>query len=278
MKEVIAEQLYGDFEKSLFAAALGNLNDLENPLRLNNFAYAMRELVRHVMARLAPDKEVHNCTWYEEKTGCHKRISRRQRMYYAVQGGLSNEYVNEELDLDIRDIHRQLRDAIDNLNKYTHIEEVTFNLGIGVVDQCVNQTLGAVVEFFQTIADCRRALVNALAEHIDSSVVDEALSETILSIDQLATHHSVDSIYTENVQIKQIDAHFIHFVAEGTIECELQWGSNSDLRRGDGATLDQSFPFSCELTSPVDEPSAVTVEDNAFAVDTSSWWEGYSDD
>lgn len=278
MKDVIEEQLKGEFEKALFVAALGNLEDPTNPLRFNNFAYAMRELVRHVMVRLAPEDEVRACAWYKEETGRPNGISRRQRVYYAVQGGLSDKYVMDELSLEVGEIHRQLRDSIDNLSKHTHIEKATFNLGDGEVEGFVNETLSTVVDLFQTIAECRTTLVESLREHVDASVVNAAISETILSIDELATHHFIDAVYTEDVHVGQIDAHFIHFVAEGTVECELQWGSSSDLRRGDGATLEQAFPFTCELTSSVDNPGAIVAEENTFSADTSSWWEGYYDD
>lgn len=243
MNEVIQGHLEDDIENALFFAALGNLGDRENPVRFNNFAYVMRELARHVMARLAPDHEVRNCAWYEGETGRVSGISRRQRVNYAVQGGLSDEYVGEEVSLDIEDIHRQLRDAIDNLSKHTHIERKTFNLSDKVIERHVEETLGAVVDFFQTISRCRSALVSTLAEQIDASVVDAAISETILSIDELASHHTVDAIYTENVRVKRIDAHFICSAAEGTTQCELQWGSSSDRRRGDGAILRDFFPI-----------------------------------
>ena len=278
MKEEIEGQLEGGFEKELFVAALKNLDDCDNPLRFNNFAYAMRELVRHIMARLAPDDEVRACDWYKEETGRNNGISRRQRVYYAVQGGLSDEYVTDELCLDVGYIHRRLRDSIDTLNKHTHIEENTFNLGNEEVEGLVRETLTAVVSLFQTITECRNILAEAFRESIDATVVNAAISETILSIDELATHHSIDAVYTEDVHVRLIDAYFIYFVAEGTVECELQWGSNSDLRHGDGGTLEQAFPFTCELTSPVDNPSGIETEEYSFAADTRSWWEGYYDE
>lgn len=278
MKEVIQEQLEGDFEKALFSAALGNLNDCGNPLLFNNFAYAMRELVRHVMARLAPDEEVLACDWYRDETDRPNRISRRQRVYYAVQGGLADEYVADEIGLDVGDIHRQLRDSIDNLSKHTHIEEPTFGLGDVEVERFVGETIAAVVGLFETINECRHLLVEALIEHIDASVMEAAISETILSIDELASHHSIDAVYTEGAHIRKIDAYFVYFVAEGTVECGLQWGSNSDLRRGDGATLDQNFPFTCQLTSPVDDPGVIMADESDFSADTSSWWDGYCDE
>ena len=66
LREIIESRLVDGFEKELFHAALYNLDDVNNRLRFNNFAYAMRELVRHVLDRLAPDVEVLGCSWWEE--------------------------------------------------------------------------------------------------------------------------------------------------------------------------------------------------------------------
>jgi hypothetical protein len=41
----ILEHLNTGFEKDLFLASLNNLSDKGNPLRFNNFAYCMREII-----------------------------------------------------------------------------------------------------------------------------------------------------------------------------------------------------------------------------------------
>jgi len=277
MRESIAGRLPSEFESDLFQAALGNLDEVSNPLRFNNFAYSMRELVRHVLSRLAPDAAVLRCDWYREETGRANGISRRQRVYFAVQGGLSDKYVRDELGLDIARIHRKLRDSVDNLSKHTHIEEGTFSIEPERVDELVDETLSSVVGLLDTIDECRKLMRESLWEHIDTSVIDSGLMNTILSIDELATHHWIEEIYTSDIEIADIGVDFVQIVAEGTVSCTLQWGSHSDLRKGDGATLPQSFPFRCKLQSPVDDPSNVLVDPEAFGADTSSWWAGYYD-
>jgi hypothetical protein len=104
------------------------------------------------------------------------------------------------------------------------------------------------------------------------------LRTTILSIDVLGTHHTIEEIYTDKINIVGIDTNLVRFEAKGTVSCELQWGSNSDLREGEGALLPQSFPFRCDLWSPVDNPADIQTDENAFGVDTSSWWEGRYDE
>lgn len=270
----IEKELYEGFEKDLFTAAQKNLEDKTNPLRLNNYSYAMRELTRHILHRLSPDDKVVQCSWYKNETDKENGITRKQRAYYAVQGGLNDSYVENTLGLEVEDIHKDLIKAINQLSKFTHIEPKVFNRPEGEVDNLVNETTEAVHGFLLTVNDCRRRVIDSLWEHIDSAVIDETLRETIIAIDELATHHSIDEVYTDKVEIYSIDHESIMFHVNGSIGCELQWGSNSDLRRGDGAVLPQSFPFSCELFSPVHEPDAVEIVEGSLGVDTRSWNEG----
>ncbi|WP_201068761.1 MULTISPECIES: pPIWI-associating nuclease domain-containing protein [Thiorhodovibrio] len=270
----IESALTEGFERDLFAASQRNLDDKSNPLRLNNYSYAMRELTRHILHRLAPDENVLKCNWYKNETDKDNGITRKQRAYYAAQGGLDSAYVQHTLGLEVDDIHKDLVEAINKLSQVTHIEPKVFGLPDADIDALVHETTEAVHGFIVTINDCRRLIIDSLWEQIDSAVIDETLRETILSLDELATHHFIDEVYTDKVEIYQIDHELIMFRAEGSIGCELQWGSNSDLRRGDGAILPQSFPFECELVSPVFSPESVESVKGTLGVDTSSWYEG----
>lgn len=73
----IENKLLPEFEKELFSAAQKNLGDKTNPLRLNNYAYAIRELTRHVLHRLAPDENVIRCSWYKNETDKANGITRK---------------------------------------------------------------------------------------------------------------------------------------------------------------------------------------------------------
>ncbi len=275
----IQQNLKDGFEKQLFEAALSNLRDTENPLRFNNFAYATRELVRHILIRIAPDEELVKCSWYKNEIESRENgITRRQRVYYAVQGGLSNEYVRDILGIDIIEMQKFLKDAVDKMSKYTHIQEKTFNIDDSKVERFVEEALSAVSSLFSTVKKKHKIITSALWEQIDESTVDSALSETILSLDELSSHHSIEEVYTSDIQIITIDGDFIRFRAEGTIACELQWGSGSDMKRGDGAVASHSFPFTCELWSSVSEPEDIQAEEVAFSADTSSWWSEYTDE
>jgi len=278
MNEQIESILAVGFERDLYDAAHRNLADAANRLRLNNFAYAMRELMRHVLHRLAPSESIIQCSWYSSETDRPNGITRRQRAYYAVQGGLSGEYVSNVLALETESIHRSLVRAIDGLSKFTHIEELVFGLSDTEVEVHVQATEDAVAALCTTIQNCRRQVLEALWEQIDDTIIDEALKETLLAVDEIATHHSIEEVYTDRVEITGITHDQIVFKATGSLGVKLQWGSNSDNRRGEGAILPKSFPFTCCLWSPVGSPDEVEALDEGLLVDTSSWWDGYYDE
>jgi hypothetical protein len=266
------------FETSLYTAATDNLRDHSNPLRLSNYAYAVRELSRHLLHRLAPDEEVRACVWYKSDPARPGQVTRAQRAQYAIQGGLSEDYVRDVLNIDIDDIKRRLTTAIDNLSKFTHIEESVFALPVHIVDAHVASTEAALNDLCDTVQTCHKELLDALSEKIDDAIVDATLRETIIEIDELATHHFIDEVYTDDVTVVRISACRIHLLAEGTIGVELQWGSGSDRARGDGVEISESFPFSCNLTCPVDEPDNVDADEHDLRVDTSSWRVGADDE
>lgn len=267
MPERIRPHLKGAFEHRLFDAALHSLADQAHPLRFNNFAYSIRELVRHVLARLAPDDLVRRCPWVRPEGQKPEQVTRRQRGSYAIHGGLQPQYVVDTLDIELNEPLQVLVGALNTLSKHTHIEPDTFDLEAAQVTRLSDETLAALAELFATTQACRDAVCRALWDHIGRQLVERTLAETIVDIDILATHHMVEGIDLGEVEICTIDHALVHFRATGTLECELQWGSGDD-----GATLGESFPFECKLSSPVTAPEQVQIQEGSLRVDTSSWF------
>jgi Predicted pPIWI-associating nuclease len=61
--ENIVKSLSTDFQQDVFDAAMKSFEDSNNPLRLNNFATALRELSRIVLSDLASDQKIQACSW-----------------------------------------------------------------------------------------------------------------------------------------------------------------------------------------------------------------------
>lgn len=80
------------------------------------------------------------------------------------------------------------------------------------------------------------------------------------------------------IEVTSIDHAEIQFTAYGSVGAEFQWGSNSDLRRGDGAVIRDAYPLTCKFISKVSSPDELELVDDSLCVDTSSWWDGYYDE
>lgn len=270
--------LNNEFQKKLLAASLRNLNDVTSPLAFNNFSAAFRELVRHVLTELAPNEEIKASPWYVPEPTSKTGITRSHAITYAIQGGLLDNYVMDTLCIDVSAEKKKLLAEINQLNKYTHVNESTFGIDHMSAIEKSNLAVQALSNILLLSSHCRKELAMALEAQIHDEVVTHAISETICSIDELSSHHYVDEIYLVEVRVTKICSRYIHLTALGSVGAELQWGSNGDVRRGDGLVLSESFPFSCELQSSVESPDEIEVCEDGLVVDTSYWWEGYYDE
>lgn len=262
-----------DFQRQLLDAAALSINALDNPLRLNNFSTAFRELVRHVFDHLAPDEEIKKCEWYEPELTSRTGVTRAHRVGFVIHGGIAPAYARGVLDIDIDSERKSVVTAIDALSKFTHVNPATFGVAAGEVDTRVADACTALQNVLETADFARKTLVAAIEYAVEKEVVQAVLQETVASVDEIASHHFIDEVSLDNVQVLRIGASEIEFVAHGTLEVELQWGSNSDVRNDLGAVGNDSFPLTLRLISPVTAPGDVEAVEGSLAVDTSNWFE-----
>lgn len=257
------------FEKDLLRAAIENIAHSNSPLRFNNFAYAIRELTRHVLKRLAPDEEVLKSQWYtNEIKDKENGITRPQRIYYAIHGGLSPSYVQDTLGIDVPDFKKRFIEIIDRLSEYTHIENKTFGLNEENTFAYANQTLETLLELFGFISETKENLSEAVHENVELALFGAVIEETFSEIDILATHHRIENVDIDELGVLEIDHEFIYFGAAGLITCEMQWGSSSDLKKGDGLVFDKYFPFKCKIYAKVRNLNTVRVDIESIEIET----------
>lgn len=265
-----------DFHQNLYAAALQNLEDLDNKLRFNNFAYALRELTTSILMRRAPKEEVVKCSWYEneiQRPDIKDGVTKIQHARYVVQGGLSDEYVAMELKLDLSPERKAIRDSLAELSNYTHVSEATFNLPSEEVETLVGKSLDALRGLGAAMVNCRSLIAHSLYEAIEAQAIDEVVSDSLEALDNVAHHYSLEHVSVNISGVERITHDTIHLFAAGFIGVQLQWGSNSDVRRGDGHLQDDSFEFRCNLTCSVEDPTSdsLTMEEDSIMVDTKAW-------
>jgi len=272
-KAHISKVLLDGFEQELLESAFVNLKTVCS-LRFNNFAYALRELLRHVLHRLSPDNEVSQCVWFKPDPSSKTGFTRVHRMKYAIQGGLSDAYLEKKLGLNnILEITNELRNIIDLLSEYTHIEQSNFNLDIKEIERNSTECLDAVVKFVGIIATTKAKVIEMISGEIDQTLVNRVVCESVCEIMELSTHQSIEHIYSDEVNVQSIGSKSLVLNVTGNLECELQYGSGSDLRRGDGVVIPESFPFSGIITVEFIAPLGSSMKVDKLKVDTSSWYE-----
>lgn len=270
-KEKIAKVLLDGFEKELLDASFVNLSH-EGELKFNNFAYALRELIRHLLNRLAPSNDVKACAWFKPDPTSKTEITRKHRIKYAVQGGLSDQYVEKKLYVtDVDDVSAKLVAIIKMLNEFTHIEKHTFNLDNDKVERNATQCLKATVRFTQLINETRFEVLNALPDNIDKALVERIINESVEDVMELSTHQFIESIESDEVIVENIGPKPLELRVLGSLDCELQYGSGSDIKRGDGATINESFPIDALISVKYSAPLGSSMKVNHLKVDTSSW-------
>lgn len=272
LTESIKSKLKREFERNLLDASLKGLEDLVNPIRYSNFAFSFRELIRHILSNLSPDDEVLNCQWYKNETSKDNGISRRQRMLYAIKGGLSDEFIRDELNFDLDIISNKMKKVIDNLNKYTHVEPETFDIAAELVDKMVFNSLLALDEFLITIELLRNEIISVYEAHLSKLINEVMISDTIQEIDVIATHYLVEDCLVESISINSIDNSEVIISINGSVYVEHQYGSDGDYRRGDGLMIKDSYPFSGLINVDVKTPVEIDINLEDIKIDTSLFY------
>lgn len=275
LRKSIMLYLKTSFERDLLEAALKNLNDCKNKLRLNNFAYAARELTRHFLERLAPDAEVRDAPWFvphdPEKL---KMITREQRIKYAIQGFLSDEFREKKLKINLDKVSKDLKRSIDDLSKYTHVNPNTFDVDKKTI-ACVSYNIMAdALRFFETVSKAKIQVEEAIVACIDEEMIIQFYYETHDDIDSLATHHEVLGYDITDLSRLTKDDETITMQVDGVVNVRLQYGSDGDMRRGDGYETKINLPFTSKVVVNYrNQAGDIHIESAEINVDNESFYE-----
>jgi len=269
-ESLVSQRLTTPFQKYVFAAAIKSLAQLNNPLRANNFATGLRELSRILLDDLAPDAEVKECEWFKPELP-QGRLTRAQRVRYAIQAGLPDNFVRKTLKVDVDKTIKKLTKLVENLNALTHINQKTFGMSKVQTGKFVNESLDVFISMFDTIDDCRERIRERLITKANQAIDQELISDVVDAFEEIATHYTVYGADLEDFDIAQMDSQTLIFDAEGYVNCTLQYGSDGDVERGDGVRRDDSYPLACKLVADITSPLDIEVQN--LHVDNSSFYE-----
>jgi hypothetical protein len=276
----ISEHLLLGFEKNLFLASLNNLSDKGNPLRFNNFAYCMREIITLILARYSSDDDILKCCWYKNETDKENGVTRAQRVKYSIQGGFNDLRVFEILELDedddkdfITDTLKSFTKLFRELNEHTHLREKRFNIGDELCESLAFQVLGVMKKILMLIEDLRVQIKSYIEREIDDALISEIVTTTFNELDILSTHTMVDDSELDHFYVETISSEYVEVKGHGTVYCDLQYGSGSDMRNGIGASISQSFPYNFTIHAKLNDLHNLELGGAGIEVDTDSWYE-----
>ena len=260
------------FLNELLNGVMRVAKDKQNPIRGNLVASGLREAIGHVLCRLAPDKEVRSCVWFEQAPDT-RTVTRRQRANYIVQAGLPDAFVKETLKLDVRQFVQPLLESIEELHKATHIRAETIVHKGWEVREMIYRVFSDLLDLLDAAAESRGQMHHAIENVIHHAIFDRIIWETIQELDDLSTHTVVDGHHIDAVKIRKMDATLINYTITGQVDVELQYGSNSDVRNDIGFRQDDSFPYCATVSSNAANPMNIHSGDVDIKVDTSSFYE-----
>jgi hypothetical protein len=273
--EKIKRLLTNEFELNLFEASLASLSDGNNKLRFNNFAYSIRELSRHFLYNLAPEENVKDCVWFISETE-NAKPTRNQRIKYAIQGGIDNELLKKwGVDInEINEVINDVKDTINTLSKYTHINPEVFDINLAEVEKRSQEVLESFIGLVETIENYREFLKSFLDGHIEEHMVLSVVTNSFENIDNLAPHYSLEDSEIVLYHVSEINPHEIVVDVSGNVYVTLEYGSRQERREGDGLDIRQSFPFETKIRYQIDEDFPLnSYEVDDYGVDTSSWYD-----
>jgi len=268
-----------DFQRRVFDAAVKSFDHEDNPLRLNNFATALRELGRIWLEAIAPKEKIRACDWFEQAPNLREKdgVTRAQRARYAVQEELHDNFVLEQLHIDVHSTIKEYTALIDELSKYTHITEETFDIPDEDAELQAVRALETFDQLSELINERRDALRSSAADAAKDALAEKLFGEVNDELDRLSTHTSVDDVQLEYLAIVSITPDQIVYQGKGSVDVRLQYGSDSDVARDDGAVMHDSYPLDCQFEADTSDPLAISIVPGTLDLDTFSFYDDGED-
>lgn len=200
-------------------------------------------------------------------------ITRTQRIHNAVHAGLPIDFVQNTLKVDVKKTIKDFSTLNRKLSKLSHIEETTFGLGEAEAEQFANEALETFSLLYETIEDCRISIRSTVETYAKHAVLDDLTNDVQSELDQLATHYTIEQVNLEDLTIDTMDSTRLKISLTGSVECEFQYGSSSDVERGDGLITHGGYPFTCDYEADINRPTDLSLVYGTLKIDNSSFYE-----
>lgn len=265
---------YGDYLSQLLSAAVDSYRDSLNPARYSNSATNLRELTREFFAEVAPDSEVMKRYDFEPDPSSRMAgVTRKHRITYAIYGLLPRDLFPEQFVDEADEIAEELSREINDLSKYTHVTKEVLAQGEADAAPLLVSVMQWFVSLIDAIESGKQLAIQKLRLFIRQDLDELFTQDFFDELDTLSTHTRPQGASDVEVQIDSVDDKWVCFSGTGSVDCDLQWGSDSDVEKDDGAEGTASFPFTFSGRAPIKNPAAIEVSREDLEIDTSSFYE-----
>ncbi len=254
------------FEHQLFEASLRNYCSHGNPLRFNNFAFAMRELVTNILNRKAPELDVISAPWYIQESP-DRKVTRKQQLKYCAQKYIPDVLISDKTLDKINEKTKNYNKEYMIFNKYTHITEKYFNNESKAVFDEVKQLIELTSKAYDIFDDLENVMSEEILESIGAEIREITKDNIPDEVDILSSSTLVDDSEVTGIRLITMTKEFLYFLIEGTIYITRQYGKGEDFyASGD------HYPFWFAVSVSVQDFSSVKPLNVNVMVDTSEWY------
>jgi len=245
-----------DLHREIFDAAVESFDHEDIPLRLKNFASALRELGRSWLEQLAPKEKIRACDWFEQDTDLREEdgVTRAQRAKYAVQGELPDEFVLEDLQIDVQSTVKEYLALIDELSNYGRFDTPAKTAELEAIRAL--ETFDQLSELIQErhASLLSSAAVAALdAASLDCQLYDEVDGALFVEVgeelDRPSTHVTSDDLKLDSLSILSLAPDRIFYQGKGRVYARLQYGPVSVVALDIDEPVHDIYPFECNFES-----------------------------
>ncbi|MCQ0940293.1 hypothetical protein L1D04_20390 [Klebsiella pneumoniae] len=261
------ENLDNDFEEQLFIACLRNYCSHGNPLRFSNFAYALRELINHVLSRMAPDERVITAPWFTANKN-NVKVTRKQQAKYIAQkhipDGLLDAAALKKLDDGIGWFNKNYQ----SLNYYTHITEESLKSQPKDFFEKAKLLIELCNKIFDNFGDLERILTHSIIDKVSDHVNEVTRDNTPNEVDILSSQTIVETCIVESIEPLSLTEDYVYLLVRGTLEITRQYGRGDDyLAQGD------YYPFTFTVSVRASDFEDIRPLVRTAIVDTGSWYD-----
>jgi hypothetical protein len=222
---------------------------------------------------LAPKEQIQQCVWFVQNTELREKdgVTRAQRAKFAVQGPLHDDFVREKLHIDMDTTVKEYIKLIDRLSSFGHDIEKSFDLPSDEAEREAMDALDTFDRLATLITERHDSLLSEAADAAKDALADELFGQVQSELDILSTHSTVEGVHLESLTITSLDSQRILFEGDGSVDVRLQYGSDADVARDEGAVSYDSYPLDCKFEADTERPLEITIMSGSLHIDTDSF-------